>query len=207
MLLMKDPSLQTPAPEGAWTIAHGAAAAVPVACGQLLTVTDVEGGRSAQLFAFTRDSLREFLSPHHTRVFTNTYVLTLGMRLVSNQRRPLMVLGKDSVRTHDLLTPAATAESLAEAGIDGPGCRETIEAAIAAQGLEPVKIPDPVNLFLHVRIRQDGSLNPKPSLSPAGGSVTFRVVRDCHVFVTACSSDLGIDPGRGPVTVRVHNRL
>ena len=207
MLLMKDPAVQAPAPEGNWRLAHGEAAALSVACGQLLTVTDVEGGRSAQLFAFTRDDLREFLSPHHTRVFSNSYVLTLGMRLVSNRRRPIMVLGKDNVRTHDLLMPAATAASLAAAGLTGPGCQELIAATIAAQGLRPVKIPDPVNLFLNVPVRQDGRLQPTPSVSPPGGSVTFRVVRDCHVFVTACASDLGIDPGRGPVAIRVHNRL
>ncbi|MBN8772142.1 MAG: DUF1989 domain-containing protein, partial [Thiobacillus sp.] len=71
--------------EAACEIGHGAAALVEAAAGQLLTIEDVGGDRAAQLFAFTRTDAREFLSPHHTRVFSNSYRLTLGMRLVDEK--------------------------------------------------------------------------------------------------------------------------
>jgi uncharacterized protein len=207
MLLMKDPSYQDIPAECQKVVTDGSAAIVPVKRGQLLTITDIEGGRSAQLFAFTDSDLREFLSPHHTRVFSNSYILTLGMRLVTNRRRPMMVLGKDNVRSHDLLLPAATEDSLKQAGLKGRGCLEVITQAIHAAGLRPIKIPDPVNLFLNVTVRQDGTLDPRPLGTPPGSSVTFRVVLDCHAIVAACSSDLGSDHGRGPVEIRVHNEL
>ena len=138
MLMMKEPDAASAPPELEQQVAHGAACVVPVRRGQLLTVRDVAGGRSAQLYAFTDADPREFLSPHHTRVFSNSYVLTLGMRLVTNRRRPLMVLGRDSVRAHDLLTPAATAETLARAGRpDGSARARWPRARWCPRGLRP----------------------------------------------------------------------
>ena len=47
-----------------------------------------------------------FLSPHHTRVFSNSFMLRLGMRLVTNKRRPVLVLGSVAPHLrHDLLMP------------------------------------------------------------------------------------------------------
>jgi uncharacterized protein YcgI (DUF1989 family) len=208
MLLMKEPTHAPLPTEFEQEIAHGTAVIVPVRCGQLLSVTDVDGARAAQLFAFTEADDREFLSPHHTRVFSNSYVLGKGMRLVTNRRRPLMVLGKDNVGTHDLLMPASTTESLAQAGFTGHvGCREVVLAALADAGMHPIKVPDPVNLFLNVAVRQDATLQPLPSVSPAGGQVTCRVIMDCHMIVAACASDLGVSGGTGPIRVTVRNTL
>lgn len=208
MLLMKSPETGIAPPEGRWTAADGQVVACDAFQGQLLTVTDELGGRAAQLYAFTKADLSEFLSPHHTRVFSNSYLLGLGMRLVTNRRRPIMVLGKDTVRAHDLLLPASTDRSLREAGL-GPdtGAREAFSAAVAARGLDPIKLPDPVNLFLHVGIGTDGGIRPSPVAHAASGHVTFRVLIDCTVFVGACRSDLGTEQGNGPIRVEVHNEL
>ncbi|MDB5529853.1 MAG: hypothetical protein JWR51_2956 [Devosia sp.] len=208
MLLMKAPDTRPAPPEIERIVAHGSVAAVDVVQGQLLTVTDIEGGRAAQLYAYTKADLGEFLSPHHTRVFSNSYLLNLGMRLVTNRRRPIMVLGKDSVRGHDLLLPGSTSGSLRAAGIHGEtGGREAFRTAIAAQGLAPIKVPDPVNLFLNVGIGMDGSIKPRPPGHGAGGYVTLRVLIDCTVFVGACASDLDAAQARGPIAVSVRNQL
>lgn len=204
MLLMKPLAAAAPQPETTVVVAHGTAAVVTARQGQLLTVTDVGGSRSAQLFGFTRADRREFLSVHHTRVFSNSYVLTLGMRLVTNRRRPLMVLGRDSARAHDLLTPASTTAGLAAAGRDGAGCEEAVAAALAAAGIAPPKRPDPINLFLNVAIRTDGRLTPHPSGPAPGRFVTFRVLIDTDFVVAAAATDFAIEEGTGPIEVRVH---
>lgn len=208
MLLMKEPDGAKAPPELEQQVAQGAACVVPVCRGQLLTIVDVAGGRSAQLYAFTAANPREFLSPHHTRVFSNSYVLTLGMRLVTNRRRPLMVLGRDDVRAHDLLTPAATTNTLARAGRSHEvGAREMAEGALASAGFAPPKLPDPVNLFLHVAVRQDGSLMPLPSHAAPGGSVTFRVLIDAQFVIAAGAVDFDLPQDTGPLAVQVRNRL
>ena len=68
------------------------------------------------MFGFSRINDDVYMSVHHTRVFSNSYVLQAGMRIVSNRRRAMMVLGKDSSGKHDLLLPASTTAYLAEQG-------------------------------------------------------------------------------------------
>jgi uncharacterized protein len=187
---------------------HGTVGAVPVKQGQLMTITDIGGGQPVQLYAYTDASPAEFLSPHHTRVFSNSYRLSQGMRMVTNRRRPLMVLGKDTGRRHDLLMPGSTDASLSAIGLIGEtGACEQFRQAVAREGLNPVKFPDPINLFLDVSIDTNGAITPHDLQHPAGTHVTCRVVIDAMLFVGACASDLGIEQRRGPVKVEIRNEL
>ncbi|WP_102225381.1 DUF1989 domain-containing protein [Acidimangrovimonas sediminis] len=207
-LMMITPTDADLPPESAVVIPHGTVAAIPVKQGQLMTITDIEGGRPVQLYAYTDASTDEFLSPHHTRVFSNSYRLNQGMRMVTNRRRPLMVLGKDTGRKHDLLMPGATRSGLAEVGLASEACeREAFRAAVAEAGLEPAKFPDPINLFLDVSIDTTGAIAPHDLSHPAGTHVTCRVVIDCLLFVGACASDLPIRQNAGPVKVEIRNQL
>ena len=139
-LLMKEPE-QGPLPDEA-EIEIGAdlAGAVVARRGQLLTITDVEGRQPAALFGVTLANPREFLSPHHTRVFSNSFMLRLGMRLVTNRRRPILVLGRDTVDSNDLLFPAVDSDYLARHGQPGrAGAAENALQAFADAGIEPPK--------------------------------------------------------------------
>ena len=114
------------------------ARAIFVYRGQLLSITDINGKQPATLFAFLQRDLREFLSPHHTRVFSNSYILSLGMRLMTNRRRPIMVLGQDTVGTHDLLLPATDKSYLSKLGMSkSNGCVENALAALKDVGVPP----------------------------------------------------------------------
>ena len=96
-LLMKEPVAGPLPAETEIVVGPDQAGAVVARRGQLLTVTDVEGRQPAALFGITLADPRVFLSPHHTRVFSNSFMLRLGMRLVTNRRRAILVLGKDTV--------------------------------------------------------------------------------------------------------------
>ncbi len=206
--LMKVPSALPDPAETSCEIAHGRAVLVHVTAGQLLTVMDSEGDRAAQLFAFTDAEPSEFLSPHHTRVFSNSYRLTLGMRLVTNRRRPIMVLGRDGGSLHDLLMPGSTRESLSAAGLcEEAGSVELLDDVLRHHDLEVPKRPDPVNLFLDVAVEQSGALVPRSAPSRAGRAVTCRVLIDAQIIVAAAANDLGVAGGRGPLSVRIHNQL
>lgn len=207
LLLMKEPNDAAPPPELALTVPHGQAVAFPAGRGQLLTVTDLEGSRPASLFAWTMGDPAEFLSPHHTRVFSNSYVLTLGMRLMTNRRRPMLVLGRDTVGRHDLLMPASDGVSLTEAGLGGGGCIEAVRAAVGRTDLHPPKWPDPVNLFADVAVCTDGSLVVGPPPSGPGDHVTCRILIDGLFVVAACTTGIMAGEGRGPLAVRVANHL
>ncbi len=207
-LLMKHPEVGPLPPEARIEVLHGAAGIVTVRRGQLLKVTDLLGGQPAGLVAFVTGDPSEFLSPHHTRVFSNSYVLALGMRMVTNRRRPLMVLGKDTTRRHDLLLPGSDRRSLDAADLPREqGTREAMQAALDGAGVRAPKLPDSVNFFLDVDVQLDGSLIVGAAPSRPGDYVICRVVLDCIVVVAACATGLAQSESAGPLQVDVLNKL
>ena len=209
-LLMKEPGAGPLPAETGIVVGADRAEAVVARRGQLLTVTDIEGRQPAALFAITLADPREFLSPHHTRVFSNSFMLRLGMRLVTNRRRPILVLGKDTVDSNDLLFPAVDRDYLARHGQSGrAGAAENALQALADAGVQPPKLPDPINLFLNVGLTTDGALVPGPLRSRAGDHVTFRVIIDAIFVVATTARDVGhwSEGSSTPLEVRVHNWL
>jgi uncharacterized protein YcgI (DUF1989 family) len=192
--------------EQALEVPGGEVRAFSVGKGQLLAVTDIEGGQPAALFATSNEDPGQFLSPHHTRVFSNSFMLRLGMRLVTNYRRPAMVLSISPAHlSHDLLVPMTEG-----APTDGAeGLRVRVAEAFHAAGVTPLKIADPVNLFLDVVLGLDGSLTPNGVSSQAGDSVVFRVVMDMVVAIAAPQRDerLWTRVAPGPIGVQVRNEV
>jgi len=211
-LLLKHPSAEPLPPEAHLTVVHGTAGIIRASRGQFLCITDLNGGQPAELVGFVADNLSEFLSPHHTRVFSNSYVLTLGMRMVTNRRRPMMVLGRDTRRRHDLLLPASDRRFLDAAGFPcEPGCVEAMRAALLAGNIHPPKLPDPINLFLDVAVGLDGALTVGEAPSRAGDQVTCRVIIDAIFVVASCASGVAwggpLGEQAGPLQVDVINEL
>jgi len=191
MLLLKDTPNRAPLPPTRVPVPAGESRAIEVKAGQILRIEAKDDGATAALFGFSRANPDIFLSVHHTRVFSNSYVLQAGMRIVSNRRRALMVLGKDSVGRHDLLLPASSTAFLEENGYAGQtGCMESVARVIAEQGLAPPKLPDPINLFMHVDLQQDGAIEPRPNGTRAGDAVACRVVADLVFVVSACCTGI-----------------
>jgi uncharacterized protein YcgI (DUF1989 family) len=171
-------------------------------------VTDLEGGQPAALFAVAADDMDHILSPHHTRVFSNSFLLRLGMRLVSNRRRPMMVLGRDAVGAHDLLMPITNGADDADRDA-APRFQQAVFAAFAAIGVQPGKIADPINLFLDVGVEADGRLARRGAPAPAGATVIFRVLMHLVVAIAAPHPDprLWARARAGPIRVRAVNWL
>lgn len=183
------------------TVAAGGVGSIQVLRGQLLRISALESGAVASLFGFSLADPAIWLSVHHTRVFSNSYLLGSGMRLVNNRRRPVMVLGKDSVKRHDLLLPASTRAFLASQGYQDEGCVEAVRDELARLGITAPKLPDPINLFMHVRLTQAGALLPEPNLTRAGDAVTCRVTMDMQFIVSACNT--GIEGNDRPAPLRL----
>jgi uncharacterized protein len=194
-LLMVDPDLGPPPPEADVSVPGGGAVTVEVRQGQLLSIETLGQGQVASLFAWTAADPAEWLSPHHTRVFGGTFVLRMGTRLVTNRRRPILVVGRDSFRQHDLLLPAS--ERVVSA----------VAAAIDEAGLSVPRIPDPINLFLATYLYPDGRIEIRPSRPRAGDRWTTRVLIDAVVAVAAPSPSFPGDSANPVVTVRVRNEV
>lgn len=191
MLLLKEPPSRSALPRQTIAVPAGESRAIEVKAGQILRIEAKEPGAVASIFGFSRINDDVYMSVHHTRVFSNSYVLQAGMRVVSNRRRAMMVLGKDSSGKHDLLLPASTSAYLAERGYAGQtGCVESVGAVIDTLGLTPPKMPDPINLFMHVALHRDGRIEPLPNTTRAGDFVACRVVTDMVFIVSACCTGI-----------------
>ena len=188
-------------------VAPGSVGSIRVLRGQLLRITAQGDGAVASLFGFSLADPAVWLSVHHTRVFSNSYLLGSGMRLVNNRRRPMMVLGKDSVKRHDLLLPASTTAFLAERGYPGVGCLDALRGELARLGLVVPKLPDPINLFMHVKLTREGDILPETNLTKAGDSITCRVVMDTQFIASACNTGIEGNDKPAPLLLSVAENL
>lgn len=188
-------------------VAPGSVGSIRVLRGQLLRITAQGDGAVASLFGFSLADPAVWLSVHHTRVFSNSYLLGSGMRLVNNRRRPMMVLGKDSVKRHDLLLPASTTAFLSERGYPGVGCLDALRGELARLGLVVPKLPDPINLFMHVKLTREGDILPETNLTKAGDSITCRVVMDTQFIVSACNTGIEGNDKPAPLLLSVAENL
>src|SRR5205823_1670736 len=69
-------------------------------------------------------------------------------------------------------------------------CQENLERAMADVGHPDVRTPQPINLFMDVRVEPDGSLVHHPSPALAGDHVILSAEMDCFVVASACPQDL-----------------
>lgn len=196
-LLMVEPEPGPLPPEADVLVRGGEAALVPVVRGQLLGIEAPDGGQVAALFAWTLADPAEWLSPHHTRVFGGTFHLRMGTRMVTNRRRPMFVVGRDSLRRNDLLLPAAEASVAA------------VRAALAVASVEVLRVPDPVNLFLDAELGADGHIEVRPCPARPGERWTARVLLDGIVVVAAGPTGLPEASATRPrpLRVRLTNRV
>ncbi len=167
--------------------------AIEVAAGGLFRVIDVEGGQVVDLFAFNGKDVGEHASASHTRVATDRLFPRVGEAFVTNRRRPILRFVEDrSPGVHDMLCAACDPTRYAALGVAGhhASCQENLERAMAALGHAGVTTPQPINLFMDVRVRPDGSLAWGPAPTAPGDHVVLRAEMDAVVVASACPQDL-----------------
>ncbi|OMI33794.1 DUF1989 domain-containing protein [Streptomyces sparsogenes] len=165
--------------------------AFPLAAGQHLRITDQEGGQVGDLFVYRTDDPGEYLSASHTRAATSRLFPAVGQQFVTNLRRPVLTLAEDtSPGRHDMLIAACDAERYRALGVPRhASCAQNLVDALAAHGIHTDSIPQPVNVFMDVRVDAD-QLVRRPASTRPGDSITFTAVVDCLAVLSACPQDL-----------------
>ncbi|MDQ6809431.1 MAG: urea carboxylase-associated family protein [Verrucomicrobiota bacterium] len=161
--------------------------------GQTLRVIDLEGEQVADLMAYAREDLGEWLSSGRSIDYANTIYLTTGHTLYSNRSRPMFTLLADDVGRHDfLLTPCSreTFQIIYGNHDDHPSCFQNLATSLARFGITPDSIPTTLNIFMNVEVGGDGALKILPPLSKAGDTLTLRAEMDLIVGLTACSAEM-----------------
>jgi uncharacterized protein len=166
--------------------------AVEVSAGGRFRVVDVEGGQVVDLFAFVSDDVSEYASAEHTRIWVDRLFPKPGQPFVTNRRRPILEFEEDhSPGIHDMLCAACDTIRYQLLGAEHhASCAANLQQAMAALGHDRIEIPQPINLFMNVRVEPDWSLTWGPAPTKPGDFVVFRAALDSIVVVSACPQDL-----------------
>jgi uncharacterized protein YcgI (DUF1989 family) len=183
-------------------VSAGEGRGVRVAAGTEFRVVDVEGGQVGDLFAFAAEDVNEYASASHTRPAIGRLFPRPGQTILTNLRRPILDLLEDtSPGYHDTLYAACDPARYRLLGVEGPhrSCAENLRESMAALGITDVPVPQPLNIFMDVRVDPSGELVTRPASSRAGDSLLFRALIDCHVVLSSCPMDI-IEIGSGGIT-------
>lgn len=159
--------------------------------GQILKVTDPEGGQVSDMLAFMQADVREAISNGRTFDYEESIRLTTGHKLWSNRSTPMLEIIEDSAGTHDfLLTPCSEA-TFRHFYADKPvhrGCFGNLAEALAPFGIESDAIPVAFNIFMNVPVDGEGRLKVLPPATRPGDYVRLRALADLVIGLTACSA-------------------
>lgn len=159
---------------------------VEIKRGQTVTITDIDGGQVADLFAEVKGTRDEYLSPAVTIDCNESLHVGLGTILYSNLYRPMFRVVYDDVEAHDLLFPAcskAMYDFFYQNGSNHPNCLDNINNAL---GIGRTLI-NPVNLFMNTKINTDGKIEIQSPASKAGDKIILLAQQDCVLGISACS--------------------
>jgi uncharacterized protein YcgI (DUF1989 family) len=178
-------------PNGRIHVPAGTARAVTLREGQTLRIVNVEGKQVADFLAFNAADLTEALSTVHTLVSLGRLFPTIGDRLRTNRRRPMLEFTRDDTGRHDLLIAACDPWRYEyDFGVTGHrNCSDNFLEALRPWRIERHQLPHPVNLFQNMRY-PDGRVEFGESLARAGDAVELRALMDVVAAVSACPMDL-----------------
>jgi uncharacterized protein YcgI (DUF1989 family) len=161
--------------------------------GDVLRVIDREGEQVADLTAFNRNDINEWLSSGRSIDYANTIYLTSSHVLYSNRSRPMFTITEDEVGRHDfLLTPCSpeTFQIIYKDQRYHQSCFENLTTHLRRYGVTPDRIPTTFNIFMNVEVSHDGRLSILPPRSRPGQSISLRAEMDLIVGLTACSAEM-----------------
>jgi uncharacterized protein YcgI (DUF1989 family) len=165
-----------------------AARALELAKGEVLRITQLEGGQGVDFNCFSIDDHKEYMAVGHMR--REDFRVGPGRFLWSNppRFRPMMqVLSMSRGSVADTLAPrcsAAVVES--QYGIDDhPNCQDTLAEAIGEYGLTPDDVHDPLNLWRNTAVDHIGFYDGW-NRARAGDAIELLAVMDVLAVPAIC---------------------
>ena len=169
------------------------ARALRLPAGTTFRVVDVDGRQAGDLWAFAADDPAEYHDAPHTRVEVGRLFPAPGEQFWSNRRRPILTLIADrSPGVHDMLMAACDPERFVRLGHEGwhASCQENLLGCLAAEGVTTPFVPQPINVFMNIPVRPDGTLEQGAAPSAPGDHLELRCELDCLLVLSACPQDI-----------------
>ncbi len=165
--------------------------AVQLQRGDTLAIIDTVGGQVADLAFFSSADVLESFSPGRTIDYLERIKLRVNDALYSQRSNELAVITRDDVGVNDMLLAPCSQAMFARRGEFGhASCHANLTASLAPFGIGPHAIVATLNVFMDVRVDEEGRVTIHPPPSRVGDRFELRAQRDLIVGITACSSEL-----------------
>lgn len=184
--------------------------AVRLRAGQAIRIVNTHGSQVVDTWAFNAADPTEAMSMEHLHAFLGSVFPGQGDALVTNRRRPILILEEDtSPGRHDTVIAACDLHRYQSLGCTGyhDNCTDNLHAALAMIGFPCPQVPAPLNLWMNIPINPDGSITWGEPLSRPGDHVTLRAVLDCVVVMSTCPQDMIPINGRDCTPVEVQFQI
>ena len=167
--------------------------AVAIRAGEAIKLINTHGSQVVDTWAFRADDLTEYLSMEQTRRMLLKLWPQEGDTLSSNRRNAMLVMERDtSPGVHDTLFACCDPWTYAHYGCP-PGhenCRDNFTAALVMLNLTPPLVPNPLNLWMNIPVRENMLLTIAPPVSKPGDFVILRALVDAVLVFSTCPMDV-----------------
>jgi uncharacterized protein YcgI (DUF1989 family) len=182
------------------TYPPGAHASGHMKKGQILRIIDVEGEQVADFISVREGDPNEYLDCVYTNYVLGRWKWHKGDVIYTNEMRPLWTIVDDTVELHYTGGGYCSRALRTKYKIDNnDGCRETLQAALKANGIEPSLLRECscFNIFMNVQYRPDGTWTIDRPKSKAGDHIDLRAEMDLLWAVSICSEPPVYKPVNG----------
>jgi len=169
------------------------ARAIPLRSRQALRLVNTHGTQVVDTWALSMEDRSEVLSVEHTRRMLFNLFPKQGDAFYSNRRSKMLLLEEDTAPgRNDMLLAACDPWLYRHYGCP-PGhrnCADNFAEALAAAGYEPVRVPNPVNLWMNIPVLDNARIELRPPESRPGDHVLLLALMDVIVVFSACPMDV-----------------
>jgi uncharacterized protein len=166
----------------------GGGAGLRLTRGELLRITDTEGGQTGDLVALSTDC-RHRLSSGRTFDYGGKIYVSTGDALWSDCSERMLTIVADDVGKHDLLyAPCSMEMYRLQYGVTEyhANCYDNLCSAFRELGIEPEPLPSSLNFFMNADVAADGRLSLLAPRTRVGASITLRAEMDLLIAITSC---------------------
>lgn len=169
--------------------------------GQRLRLVNTHGNQVVDTWAVMAADPTEHMSMEHSRRMTGHLHPQPGDVLCSNRRSAMLRIEEERFEgTHDTIVACCDSWLYAHYGCE-PGhanCRDNYLSALRRAGVEPVIVPNPLNLWMNVPVVNNQVTITAP-LSKPGDFIVLQAEADVIVVLSTCPMDVVPANGAAPV--------
>ena len=136
--------------------------------GQKLKVIDPQGEQVSDIYCFSSDDKKEYLSSGRSLDYNESTEFGKGSALYSNRSNVMLEIVEDTVESHDFLLTPCSIDTFKHFYPDEepvPGCHGNLVNAFASYGITEEFINTTFNIFMNVDIATNGKISVLPPTS------------------------------------------